>query len=362
MSNSLLKTIGDKPWNLETEDGGQDHQILDKLKLVSSTLSTSFDIHSGIETGADRVTPKHLDPKASDGLDRSLKAYKAALTKNAVKNGDGVFVLDYAELEKLNLSKDERSKYVMPLIKNGDIKPLFRYDRKNCNQFLIYFPNGSLNAGSKIYKHLKKFKPILENRYKYKTEGRLEWFDLHRPLNEKLISAPKIVSPYRAVWPRFSFSQEPTYALLDVFFTTPLNANSNLNLALGLLNSRVIWYWLRQEGKKKGKIVELTAKPLRTIPFENFHFTDAELKKVTKRDLEEALEVTNISRKRAALLISALVNFAIEKRSDIDSFRDKIDNLAASYFGLSAKDLIKIKRDLSEFEVQSESIDSEEAA
>ncbi|GEM_PF-1172866 len=324
---------GTKVWNFNIEGGGKGDAILSTMVKVGSSLSDSFDIHSGIETGADRVTPKHFDPKKSD-LDRPLTKYKADLQQNGIKKGDGIFVITGAELKSLGLSQKEKDQYIRPFIKNGDIKKKYSLEKKDQELFLIYFENGDLDSKSRIYKHLEKFKPILENRYKFRTEDRLKWFDLHRPLNSKVINSAKIISPYRSTCPIFVCTRTPVFSSIDVFYTIPLNKESNLYLALGLLNSKLTWYWLRHKGKMKGRMLELYSKPLGDIPFKNFAISEKDFSSVTLEEAKKFLKTNVKNVQECARLISGLAFKATREPKNSSEIEIIIDDLALLYYGL----------------------------
>lgn len=318
ITNQSLESIGKGSWSLAMETGGSS-EVLSRVESAFGKLTDYFHVHSGIETGADRVSKSHLE----GGLTK---------TDKQIKPGDGIFDVSSSEVEEMKLSASELHSYIKPLYKNSDLTHPYFLKEKNFDRFLIHFYNGDLRADSKIYNHLKKYKAILEQRYKFRTEDRLKWFDLHRPLSAEYLDHPKIVSPYRTKEPVFAIVEEPFYSSIDIFYTVPKSNKADLFLACGLLNSSFVKYWLRKKGKMKGEMFELYSTPLGNIPFERRSNGDNQEKKINTGNIAKI--VMQIMKKRPAGDL-------------LTKLQIQLDALCFQYYGLSENEAKAILKELS---------------
>ena len=102
-----------------------------------------------------------------------------------------------------------------------------------------------------------------------KTE---QWFTLNRGTGHpEIFVSPKIVCPQRSKTNTIGYNECDWYATSDVFYITNSQKEYNLKYILGLLNSKLYYIWLYNRGKRKGEILELTAKPLSEIPIKKTH-------------------------------------------------------------------------------------------
>jgi hypothetical protein len=85
------------------------------------------------------------------------------------------------------------------------------------------------------------------------------------PKKEIYFTSRKIVAPYRSKENIFSISESSFFASKDVAYLIPFN-ETFIYVLLGILNSKLVLYWLKTMGKRKGDILELYAKPLNEIP------------------------------------------------------------------------------------------------
>ena len=77
---------------------------------------------------------------------------------------------------------------------------------------------------------------------------------------------PKIVSPQRSHINTFAYTDCPWSASADVYFITTKDKSTPIKYVLGLLNSKLIYFWLYHRGKRKGEMLELYLTPLSEIP------------------------------------------------------------------------------------------------
>ena len=92
------------------------------------------------------------------------------------------------------------------------------------------------------------------------------WWALSSSRWEFDFDKPKIISPQRSYANEFAFTDKPWYASADVYFISEKDSSISLKYILGVLNSKVIFFWLYNRGKRKGEMLELYLTPLSEIP------------------------------------------------------------------------------------------------
>ncbi len=224
----------------------KDYDLIDKIKKQSTfNLGDFFEIHQGIVSGADYLNEKKINLYQ---LER-------------VETGQGVFVLTEEELSKYDLTD---SKYLKRFYKNSDIDN-FSINIKS-NKYILYIDNEvELSETSKEYKYLEQFRPILESRREV-IQGIRKWYALQWPREKNIFEVPKIVVPHRNICNKFAISLEDFYASADVYYIIPKTVVFDLRVIASILNSKLMYFWLFNIGKKKGNILELYSTPLKKIP------------------------------------------------------------------------------------------------
>lgn len=103
---------------------------------------------------------------------------------------------------------------------------------------------------------------------------------------EKVVfETPKIVVPQRSKENTFGYTDKVWYGATDVYFINQKDSDVDLFYLLGLLNSKLYYFWLYHRGKRKGDTLELFLKPLSEIPVP----LDDKIKKATISDLAQQL-------------------------------------------------------------------------
>ena len=150
---------------------------LDK-NIISSNcipLYEVMDITQGVVQNPDRVNIK------------MAKKYK-------LNKGDGVFILNSDELKRLKLTHEEKY-FIRPFY---DEKEIDRYFVKRLkDQYIIYITNHKLIDIDKlptIKNHLFKYRKIMDAR-RENVKGRLKYYHLHWPREEKYFESEKLVVP-----------------------------------------------------------------------------------------------------------------------------------------------------------------------
>ncbi len=248
-------------------------------------LGTISTISPGIQTGCDKVTNTHIETY-------DLKS---------IQKDEGIFVISNNEYLNLNLTEAEK-KFVKPFYKNSAISK-WSYNKSNKHWLIITNNIDNINIYPNIKKHLNKFKIILDNRYRnfallnaYK-EGK--WWYLYGYRPNTNFEDEKIILPYRATDNSFAYSNESFYASIDVFIINITKSTFSTKYITCILCSKLIEYWLNNNCKRKGKILELYQKPLSELPIKEtnkkiqsifINYTDAILLNKSKGEDTSELE------------------------------------------------------------------------
>lgn len=185
-----------------------------------------------------------------------------SLNKKAVEKlknhnvGDGVFVINKDELEHLALNEQEK-KYIKPYYTSDNIikwKTL-----KETNLYIIYTTkkvNSEIEELPNLKKHFDQYAEIITSDNKP--------YGLHRARNESFFKGEKILSKRKCTEPSFSYSDFDTY--VSQTFNVIKTNRINVKYLLGILNSTLIKYWLKNKGKMQGNNYQVDKEPLCAIP------------------------------------------------------------------------------------------------
>ncbi len=149
------------------------------------------------------------------------------------------------------------------------------------DKYLIYLSNknysGNLDDLPNLKQHFQKYKEILkESKIKYKTPNK-PYFYLHREREEKFFKKgeEKIISQVRCIEPIFVYSNENFYGSRALFFIQ--TCRINLKYLTGVLNSKLIAFWLKHKGKIQGNLFKIDKEPLLNIPIVNINSKNKKL-------------------------------------------------------------------------------------
>ena len=176
------------------------------------------------------------------------------------KVGDGIFGLTNQELSNLNLPENEMV-LIKPYYTTEQVKRYFTLTGAN-TQWLIYTDSTYKDESSMVSfpvlkAHLDQFRPIFTSDNKP--------YGLHRARDPRFFSGSKIICQRKcAELPIFSYSDGECY-LTQTFNIIKTN-RVNLRYLTGLLNSKLIAFWLRNRGKMQGLNYQLDKEPLQQIP------------------------------------------------------------------------------------------------
>jgi len=229
--------------NLLTFNNNTNEIILNKIKAKQNFyLDEKFEVAQGI------VFPQDFLNKSSNEK-----------VDNKFQVGEGIFGL--SETEKMNLNLQENE---LELIKPYFTSEQFsRYYATNKNNlWLIYTSSKFKNADAilpypNLKKHLDKFQDVITSDNKP--------YGLHRTREENFFKGEKIIVQRKCAGrPVFTYTDFDTY--VSATFYVIKTEKMNQKYLVGLLNSRLIEFWLKNKGKMQGNNYQLDKEPLLNIP------------------------------------------------------------------------------------------------
>lgn len=173
--------------------------------------------------------------------------------------GDGIFGLSKSEIEGLELSEDE-VKLIKPYYNSSD--NVARYTVGTTDLSIIYTPSTfknprSMDSYPHLKAHLDKFKDVISSDNKP--------YGLHRARVESFFVGEKIVALRKCAGrPIFAYANGLNY-MSATFYVIKTN-RVNMKYLTGLLNSKLVEFWLKNKGKMQGANYQLDKEPLQQIP------------------------------------------------------------------------------------------------
>jgi len=173
--------------------------------------------------------------------------------------GQGIFGLSHSELEDLKLTNDEYQ-LIKPYYTTGELKGY--YSNPKNKLWLIYTDssfkrNNSLDNYPNLKKHLNQFTDVITSDNKP--------YGLHRSRDEYFFKGEKIIVQRKCPSkPIFTYTNFDAY-VSATFYVIKTN-RINIKYLTGLLNTKLIEFWLRYEGKMQGNNFQLDKEPLMNIP------------------------------------------------------------------------------------------------
>lgn len=269
---------------IETEKSVLLSPTISKESLVDKTLTFNTDENSAL---LNKIKAKHtfiIDPKKeiAQGIvpnpdvvnnNNISKIPASRVNKENIKVGDGVFIISKGFFPKLSAKE---IKYIKPVYEPYliDKYSIFDYDKE-----IIYITKKNFkNDAPKLVSHLEKFKEIMEYR-RENQQGKLGFNHLHWPRDDYFFEAgAKILSVRKCAVPTFAYTEDEAYVMMS--FNVIRSKRINLKYLTGLLNSKLIAFWLLKKGKMQGNAYQLDKEPLLEIPI--YKPTDEEVNEIAK--------------------------------------------------------------------------------
>lgn len=179
---------------------------------------------------------------------------------NKYKVGDGIFGLSDSELRSLNLTVHDMS-LIKPYYTSEQIHRYYVDEGKN-KLWMIYTGSefkkeDSMDSYPALKAHLDCFKEIFTSDNKP--------YGLHRARKESFFQGEKITSLRKCVGhPSFAYSDCDCY-VTQTYFSIKTE-RWDMKFLTGILNSKLIEFWLRYKGKMQGANFQIDKEPLLNIP------------------------------------------------------------------------------------------------
>ncbi len=179
--------------------------------------------------------------------------------KHGIPQGSGIFGLSSSELSSMSLSPEERA-LIKPYYNSSE--NIGRFSLLPTRLHIIYTPSqfknpSSMDSYPTIKSHLDKYSDIITSDNKP--------YGLHRSREEHFFLEEKVIALRKCAGkPVFVYSDGETY-MSALFYIIQTN-RVNLKYLTGLLNSKLIEFWLRNKGKMQGANFQLDKEPLQQIP------------------------------------------------------------------------------------------------
>lgn len=270
--------------------------ITSKIKLQENFKFSADEITNGIHPHHAIVTKKMLEQ-----------------LKNNYKIGDGIFVLTDNEIKKLSLNENEK-KLLKPLYES---ELLTKYTYKKDNHKYIIYTDSSFKDISQmkeypiLKKHLDNFKEVITSDNKP--------YGLHRARKEEFFIENKIVSLRKTSEPYFCYLDKPSYFMAEFYILK--TDRIDMKYLTGLLNSKLVAFWLRYMGKMQGSNYQIDKEPLMNIPLK---IADENIENKIIDLVDEIIELKKLNK-------------------DTQTLEEKIDEMVYDLYGLieEEKELIR---------------------
>jgi type I restriction-modification system DNA methylase subunit len=172
--------------------------------------------------------------------------------------GDGIFNINTEKYQNLNLSAAEKE-LVKPFYTTNELD---RFYGNSKNNLWVIYTNSSFNDPETIQpfpnlkEHLDKFQDVITSSNKP--------YGLHRAREENFFQGDKIISLRKCTRPTFTFTDFDCYVSQTYFSIQTERLNQKY--LTGLLNSNLIAFWLKYQGKMQGDLYQVDKGPLMNIP------------------------------------------------------------------------------------------------
>lgn len=301
--------------------------IINRSDHINNTLTFS---NSKIEVILQKISSKAnfiLDPKKEVaqgivpnpdivGSSNIKKIPLIKIKKYEIKPGDGVFVISNNYFKNLN---EYEKTLLKPLYEPVDLE---KYILKNANKKeIIYLTKSSDDTKiPNLKSHLEKYREIMDERRENKN-GRLKYYHLHWPRDEYFFkSGSKILSIRKCVYPVFSYTEDEAYVMMSINVIKTLRINQKY--LTGLLNSKLITFWLKNKGKMQGNNYQIDKEPILGLP-------------LVKPSENEQIKIINI--------VNKILNLYKKESSNgmeiqIKEYEKQIDQMVYKLYGLTQEE------------------------
>lgn len=281
--------------------GGLVTEILDKIESKANYKLSKDDVAQGIVMPQEFVMESHL-PRLKD---------------ETFKVGDGIFVVKNDFANTLTLNQAEQA-YLKPYYTSQQIN---RFLGLKDNEYKIIYADKYFREHIEQFPNLKKY----IDRFQAVLTSDFAPYGLHRARDEKFFKGSAIYSLRKSALPAFSYVDFPCYVSQSYFVIKP--EGINLKYLTGLLNSSLMFYWLKHKGKKQGEQLQIDKEPLMQVP-------------LIKADMETQDRIASLvdlvmSRNKELHKTPANTDKAHALKNEVEKIEKQIDQEVYRLYGLT---------------------------
>lgn len=215
--------------------------IVDKIREHQNFEFDKKEIATGIDVHQDFTNKKHI-----------------GILGEEFEIGEGIFNLTQEEFENYNFSNSEKE-LIKPFYTTNELDRFYGNDKNNL--WVIYTNSSFKNPETispfpTLKEHLDKFQNVITSDNKP--------YGLHRAREENFFRGDKIISLRKCARPTFTFTDFDCYVSQTYFSIQTERLNQKY--LTGLLNSNLIAFWLKYQGKMQGDLYQVDKGPLMNIP------------------------------------------------------------------------------------------------
>lgn len=250
--------------------------------------------------------------------------------KGKFELGSGIFNLTEKEYKNLNCSSLEK-KLIKPFYTTNE---LFKFNANPKNKLWVIYTDSSFKDSKKmapfpnLKQHLDKFREVI-------TSDNAP-YGLHRSREESFFLGEKIISLRKCSSPTFTYTSFNCYVSQTYYVIK--SKRVNMKYLTGLLNSKLIKFWLLKFGKMQGSQFQIDKEPLLEIPI-YVPKDKLEINKIVNQ-VDKVIEV------RTAYASSKTESDKSFYENQILSFESNIDELIFQYYNITEHEQLVIETEL----------------
>ena len=237
--------------------------IIKRSKYTNTTLTFN---HLAVELILDKISLKRNFPLRENEVAQGFVCPQDSVnddSQNILGNdfniGDGIFVLSQKEKDQISFTQKELD-FINPCYTTQELN---RYYANSINHKWVIYTDSSFKKDEKkiedypnIKKHLDKFQEVITSSNKP--------YGMHRARKQSIFQGEKIISVRKCARPTFTYVEFDSYVSQTFFLIK--TKRINLKYLTGLLNSRLVTFWLKHKGKMQGTNYQIDKRPLLAIP------------------------------------------------------------------------------------------------
>ena len=297
--------------------------IFEKLIQQPATLSEVFEsIFQGIVTGIDEI---YFLKKTSSAEKRIIEVFSQSEGKNIKIEKD---------ILKPILKGEDVSRYKEP-----DFKYYCIYPYKLIGNKTVILQEDEISTNFPLaYEYLRQYMGKLKDlRIKYKTNPKY-WYSCHRARLISDFESNRIITPEVSLGCNMTISNSGFYHNTMVYSFLPSSSQlEDLNFWLGLLNSKIFWWFIANTGNVlRGGYFRFKTKYIEPFPIRTIDFSKPKDKERHDKMVKLVERMLDLNKKLQKAKVEH--DKTIFKRQ-IDSTDKQIDNLAYELYGLTKKEI-----------------------